>query len=559
MKSQRTSLRSGIAEISAFLGRTVESVEKTPLSLSGFAATFTAIIVIRLLVENGINGFPSEGTDYVLYEASHTFLFFLFSFLLFLPIMRLAGASSWKRAANLLLVGFLIIWTPPVIDKAIFGDHAFWSFYELDGLPGLLSRFFRFFGDSPDIGITYGVRIEVALMSIGLGSYSFFRSRNVLRSIGILLLSYSVFFILGTFPSYIAIPALAARKGLLGVNGNDIAGFMLFPKRFLGTADIDPRMALGFRMSLVYAIFSVLSVGAFLFHSSKRIFLALLRNVRWPQVFWHTGLLLLGGGLAIVYAGGGMSPGLFEVLSGIVMIIAVTSAWLASVVGNDIADRRIDAITNPKRPIQTRDIPLPLYRDIGILFFATSILLSAIVSLKAALLLVAYQAVAWIYSMPPLRLKRIPFVATTLSAVAGMIILFAGYATLSPVPDLSPIPFSLLLFLFLCYTVTIPLKDFKDIEGDRADGIRTIPVIFGEKRARSAVGSALFLCYVLSPIALRDAGLLLPSFLFGSLAFLSVRRAGKDSLGFGTLRALPAWNMFLVIVYGFVALLFLFS
>lgn len=537
----------------------LESIETASLSLAGFTTAFFSIIFVRLLVENGTNLFASEPLNYVLYEFSHTFLFFLFAFLLFLPVARLAGASSWSRATNLLLVGFLIIWSPPIIDKIVFGDQAFWSFYELDGLSGLFSRFFHFFGDSPDIGITYGVRTEVAFMSVGLGLYALLRSRKVFKAIGICLLSYIVFFILGTFPSYVAIAALASRDGLWNVSGADIAGFMLSPKRFFGAEMVDPRMSLSIRMSLVYAILSVLSVGLFLFRVFKTIFLSLLHNVRWPQVIWHGGLLFLGGCLAMIYAGAEPDFRLFEILSVIVMIIAVESAWFASVIGNDLSDRRIDEITNPKRPLPCRSVPEQLYRTIGILFFIVSVLFSAIVSIKAMMFLLVYQSIAWIYSMPPLRLKRIPIVATALSAAAGISVLFAGYTVLSPVETISPIPFSLLAFLFVCYAATLPLKDFKDIEGDRQDGVLTIPVLLGEEFSRFLIGAALFSCYVVSPIALHDAGLFLPAFLFGSIAFLSVRRSGKPGSRWGSIRALPAWNMLFIILYGLCVTLILLS
>lgn len=557
MKNRTPRLRPMVTSFKRSLLAITETVETAPLSLGGFTMTFFAVILVRLLVESATNLFVSQPLGYCLYEFSHTFLFFLFSFLLFLPIVRLAGATSWSRAVNVLLVGFLVIWTPPVIDKIIFGDQAFWSFYQFDGLPALASDYFRFFGGSPNIGITYGVRIEVALMSVGLGLYALVRSRKPLKALGIALLSYTAFFVLGTFPSYVAIAALASHKGILNVTGADIAGYMISPRRFFGTEIADPRMSLGLRMSFIYAILSVLQVGAFLFAYSKKTFVTLLQNVRWPQTIWHGGLLFLGGGLAMLYAGADPDFGLFEILSVIVMIAAVESAWLASIIGNDLSDRAIDAETNPDRPLVRHTVPESLYRQIGISFFIVSILFSSIVNLKAALFLFAYQAIAWAYSMPPLRLKRIPIVATALSAAAGITVLLAGYAVLSPINDLAPVPFSLLSFLFVCYAVTIPLKDFKDIEGDRKDGVRTIPVILGAERARTLIGSALFACYVASPVVLHEVGLLVPSVLFGSLAFLTVRRAGRKQAYWSSFRALPAWNMLLVTVYGIITALIL--
>ncbi|NTW89421.1 MAG: UbiA family prenyltransferase [Candidatus Moranbacteria bacterium] len=557
--SNKSTLRRALKRLNKAITDLFEAIEAAPLTLGGFATAFFAIIIVRILIELGTNLFGSEPLNYMLYEFSHTFLFFLFAFLLFLPVARLAGATSWSRATNLLLAGFLIIWTPPIIDKMIFGDQAFWSFYQLDGLSGLFSGFFHFFGGRPDIGITYGVRFEVAAMSIALGLYSLFRTRKPLRSVGIVFLSYLVFYILGTFPSYIAIGALASRQGLFHVTGADIAGYMLSTKKFFGMEMADPRMSLGYRMSLVYAILSVLSVGILLFHSFRKTFLALLGNVRWPQVFWHGGLLLLGGCLAMIYAGAEPDFRLFEILSVIVMVIAVESAWLASVIGNDLTDRHIDAITNPSRPLPVRSISEYRYRHIGILFFFTSILFSSIVSIKSMLFLLAYQAIAWIYSMPPLRLKRIPVVATALSAAAGIAVMLAGYSVIAPVPTISPVPLPLLAFLFVCYAATIPLKDFKDMKGDRQDGVFTIPVILGEEKARLFLGSVLFACYVGSPIALHDAGLFLPAFLFGSLAFMSIRRAGKKSSRWGSFRSLPAWNMLFIALYGICVALILLS
>jgi len=550
MRKKRHLIRSAIRKTKRLLSGAIEAVETTPISLGGFTATFFAIILVRLLIENGTVLYTSGPPSYVLYEFSHTFLFFLLSFLVFLPVIRLAGATSWQRGVNLLLVGFLIVWTPPIIDRLIFGNEAFWSFYQFDGLQALFSDFFHFFGGSPSMGITYGVRTEVAIMSIGLGLYALFCSRKPPRAAGIALLAYTVFFILGTFPSYVAIVALAPHKGLLGVTAADIAGFMLTPKRFFGSDIGDIRMSLGYRMSLVYAILSVLAVGVFLFQSSRKVFLALLRNVRWPQVFWHGGLLFLGGGLAILYAGAEPDFGLFEILAIIVMIIAVESAWLASVVGNDLSDRHIDAFTNPTRPIPKQTFPETLYRQIGILFFTTSILFSALVNIKATLFLLAYQGIAWIYSMSPLRLKRVPILATVLSAAAGITVLLAGYSVLSPDPTIKSIPSPLLAFLFVGYAATLPLKDFKDIEGDREDGVFTIPVLLGEERSRLLIGTALFSCYIASPVVLHEVGLLVPSLLFGSLAFLSVRRANRKNSRWGSFRSLPAWNMLFVFLYG---------
>ncbi|MEI6650618.1 MAG: UbiA family prenyltransferase [Candidatus Moraniibacteriota bacterium] len=535
----------------------IETVESAPFSLGSFVISFTALIIVRLLIESGIGGFSTESLPFLFSEFSHTFLFFLFSFLLFLPLARLAGASSWSRAANLLLFGFLIIWTPPIIDKLIFGDRMFWSFYALDGLQGLFFRFFQFFGGSPNLGITYGVRVEVAVMSIGLGLYAYIRSKKGAKAIGIAFLSYVLFFILGTFPSFVAIIALAPSRGLFGISELDVVGFMLTPRTFLGKEMVDPRMSLGIRMSIVYALLASITMGGLLYRMSKKTFLALLGNVRWPQIFWHGGLFFLGGGLALLYTAVAVRFDFFEVLGLFLLLSSVICAWLSSVIVNDLADRSIDALTNAKRPLPANVISMTLYRTIGILFFSASLLFAGIVSLKAVLLLLAYQAIAYLYSATPYRLKRVPFVATVLSAIAGILVLLIGFFAISPSADSLPIPLTLLAFLTIAYAVTIPLKDFKDIKGDRADGVYTIPVILGVGNARAIIGSTLFLCYAASPLILHEPRLILPAIVFGALAFLSVARARDIAQGKDSFRALPAWNMLFILLYGCIVTLFL--
>lgn len=535
-----------------------ESIESSPLSLSRFVLAFLSLILVRLLIEGGTNAFASESVTYMFYEFTHTFLFFLFAFLVFLPIVRLAGAASWTHAANLLLFGFLIIWTPPIIDKLIFGSEPFWSFYELDSLRGLLFQFFTFFDDTPRIGITYGVRAEVTIMTIALGLYAFLKSRKVFRSAGIAFLAYAVFFVLGTFPSWVAIPVIGVEKGIFSVTELDVVGQMLSPENIFGRSVADPRMSLGAKMSIIYALLSTLVIGIFLFVSSRKIFIALLKNSRMPQMIWHGGLLFLGGGLAMIYIGAHPDFDFFEILSIILLVVAVESAWLASVVGNDITDRRIDEKTNATRPLPTGDIQTGLYAEIGGLFFFFSILFSAIVSWKAMLLILAYQGLAWVYSMPPLRLKRVPVLATMLAAAAGLTVLIIGFSVIAPEATITSLPLPLLFFLFIAYAVTLPIKDFKDIEGDRADGVLTIPVLFGVERARLIIGSALFIVYMASPVVLHESALIVPAILFGSLSFWSIVRSERVKKSWGTFRTLPGWNMLFITLYGiFVTLILL--
>ncbi|MFZ1720576.1 MAG: UbiA family prenyltransferase [Candidatus Moraniibacteriota bacterium] len=537
------------------LTRAIHSIEKNEISYGLFLCAFISLIFLRLLIENTVGGFPTRPFLYFFFEFSHTFLFFLFSFLLFLPLLSHFAKSSIKSAANILLFGFLIILTPPLLDWYISGGTGYWSFYEFDGIRGLIARFFSFFGSTPEIGVTYGVRIEVALSVLLFAVYIFLKTRDASRALLGGIASYAVFFILGTFPSYITIAVLGFSKGFLSVTETDVAGLFLSPNNIFFRSLIDPVSALNFKMSLVYGLLLILTIGLFLLYSNKKIFLALYHNVRFPQVFYHGGLALLGIASAFFFIHLPFRPSFFEVLALLSLIASVISAWIASVIVNDLSDQNIDAMTNPTRPLPTNTIDPKNYTAIGISFFIASLILAGIISFKVLMLLLCYQAIAWVYSAPPFRLKRFPGIATLCAACASILILLSGFFLVAP-DQLEALPRPLLFFLLIAYTFVLPIKDFKDIEGDRADGVFTLPVLLGAERAKLLIGGIIFLLFIGSVFILNAPKLILPAFIFGTLTFWLIQKSSHDHLFF-SFRSLPAWMISLIILYGFLSLFLL--
>jgi len=533
--------------------KAISFIEKNELSYSSFLSAFFALIFLRLLVENMVGGFPTRSFPYFFFEFSHTFLFFLFSFLLFLPLLSHFARSSVKATTNILLFGFLIILTPPLIDWYISGGAGYWSFYEFDGIRGLIARFFTFFGSTPEIGVTYGVRIEVALSVLLFALYIFLKTRDVLRTLLGSIASYTLFFILGTFPSYVTIVIEGFSKGFLAVTDTDVASLFLSPNNIFLRSLIDPISALNFKMSLVYGLTLILTVGIFLFFSQKKIFLALFHNVRFPQVIYHGGLALLGVVSAFFFVPLPFDPSFFDILSILVLIASAISAWIASVIANDLNDQNIDSLTNPNRPLPTNAIDPKTYQAIGISFFLASVILAGIISFKILLLLVCYQAIAWVYSVPPFRLKRFPLLATFSAACASILILLSGFFLVAP-DILEAFPKALLFFLLIGYTFLLPIKDFKDIKGDSADGVFTIPVILGETWAKLSISGIAFLLFIGSVFILHASKLMIPAFLFGSLAFWLLQKSSIDHPVF-PYRQLAGWFIALTSLYGLIVVL----
>lgn len=257
---------------------------------------------------------------------------------------------------------------------------------------------------------------------------------------------------------------------------------------------------------------------------------AFVANWRFPQLLYHAGLVLVGAGIGILYAIPGWKFNLGDILRIGTIVLGVWCAWISSVVVNDVVDLRIDRISNPDRPLPRNIFSANEYLALGAIFFFFSLLLVGIVGWTFFFLIFLYQAVAFIYSAWPFRLKRFPFVGTFVSALASILLVFSGFIVLSPDRSLAFFPWPIAFFLVLGYTLSLPVKDFKDIDGDAANGVWTIPVVFGAEWGKVAVGSGIFFSFMLSVLVLGDFRLFWPAFGCGSFAFAAVLNMKKPAL-----------------------------
>ncbi|MHA1267593.1 MAG: UbiA family prenyltransferase [Candidatus Helarchaeota archaeon] len=200
--------------------------------------------------------------------------------------------------------------------------------------------------------------------------------------------------------------------------------------------------------------------------------------------------------------------------------ITFTLGWCFAVGINDYYDIEIDRVINPTRPLITEQLSL---RDVKIFFIISGTtalifsILTDILNLKFGITLLTgiYLLLGIFYSMPPIRIKQRTFLS---SAVIGLVtaecILVGGFLTM--------ITFQGILYATLLgfmVTFVSAAKDLKDIEGDRAAGIPTIPTKYPEKAAlifqiiNVCSYSSLFILYLFQPLPWYF-GLILLSIIF---------------------------------------------
>ena len=501
------------------LQKFLQKIESYPLTLTGWLTVFSVIIALRMLGENLLNGFADKSLSFFIGSALAAWLFFAFSYLIVLIFLTFWLKEAIKKVANVLLWGFLLAIFPPIIDKVWCGQNFCWSFYAFDSLNGLLIRFFAFFGNNAAIGITYGVRVEVALATLFVMIYAYIKQKKAIKAFLAGLFTYIILFVLGSFPSWLAYLYFLPKKGLFSVQSFDIAGLFLTPVSYFSITETDFVNALNVKMNLIYAYLLVFVVIFFFWLYFRDKFWPVMKNIRWVQIFIHAGLIATGAGLGAFYFPNNLNINVFSFFAISNLILAAIFAWLASVFLNDQVDLEIDKMTNKQRPLATGVLTSEDYRQLFWICFVFSLILAITVGAKFFLVLLVYQAIGWIYSAWPFRIKRFPIVASFLSSLALALLFMSGFMLLSDGQNITRFPHQVFWLLILAFTISLPIKDLKDIEGDRSDDVWTIPVLLGETWARFAIGLGIFISYALSVIWLNAKILFLPAMILGALSF----------------------------------------
>ena len=207
---------------------------------------------------------------------------------------------------------------------------------------------------------------------------------------------------------------------------------------------------------------------------SPRAVLELLKPITWFPPMWAFGCGVVSSGQPV----GSRWP---LVVTGVALAGPLVCAMSQAV--NDWCDRHVDAINEPHRPIPSGRIPGQWGLFIAIAWTVLSLAVAAMLGPVVVAATIVGVVLAWIYSAPPLRLKRngwwgnaaVGISYEGLAWVTGAAVMTAG------VP---PWPVFIVAALYSTGAHGImTLNDFKSIEGDRHMGLGSLPVRLGPERA----------------------------------------------------------------------------
>jgi len=170
---------------------------------------------------------------------------------------------------------------------------------------------------------------------------------------------------------------------------------------------------------------------------------------------------------------------------------------------NQIYDLDIDRVNKPKRPLPSGRMTMGEAWGFTIVTFLLAWLLAWLadpIGRRECFWIVIFTSVlCWVYSAPPLWTKRRGMLANlTIAIPRGVLLKVAGWSTVKTIVGLEPWYIGAIFGSFLLGAAST--KDFADIEGDKAGGCQTLPILYGVKRAAWMIAPFFVLPFFLIPI-----------------------------------------------------------
>lgn len=178
---------------------------------------------------------------------------------------------------------------------------------------------------------------------------------------------------------------------------------------------------------------------------------------------------------------------------------------------NDWFDRHVDAINEPNRPIPSGRVGGRWGLIIAIGWTMLSLVVAAITGKWVFIATVFGLACAWAYSAPPFRFKTSGWIGPAVVALTYEgLSWFTGAAVME-----GALPSAHVLAVLALYSLgahgIMTLNDFKAVEGDRATGLRSLPVVLGERPAALLASAVMALPQAIVVVLLQVWGLTIPA------------------------------------------------
>lgn len=443
----------------------MENLENSSVPPVYFALTFIFSITLRNFIEYFSTQTATWGGDISWLFYLHCYLFYISIAAAIVLLVRIATKEKVEKILRVILPLFFLLIIAPIVDLIVGQGEGFRMTYLSPGVHSdLLLRFFSIGGSYDQAGITPGQRVEIIIFLLIGFLYFFQKTKKIFASLFYTFFLYAIIFLFALLP-FIAHWIF----GYLGLKIISISDTLTALVVLAATT---------FGLALAYIEY-------------KRYFLVILSDARFSRIIYYCSIIAMGAALAA--RGSGVDISASTLLNLILALFGIFFGILFSIFMNNIADYDIDLISNPDRPLTKKNIEIGLYKKLAILFLFLSLFYTALVNFTVFSLTVLFIGNYFIYSMPPLRLKRITFFSKLTIAINSLAMALLGYFLIKGTLQNFP---AILYPLFLVgITATANFIDLKDYEGDKHANIKTLPVLLGQKVAKIAIGTSFLIAY----------------------------------------------------------------
>jgi 4-hydroxybenzoate polyprenyltransferase len=177
----------------------------------------------------------------------------------------------------------------------------------------------------------------------------------------------------------------------------------------------------------------------------------------------------------------------------LLFFLILAYAAVFAIATNNREDLEIDKISNPDRPLVRNTVDPKFYVRIAGISLLISFTIALLTDPVFFLAIFGISLIYYVYSCRPFKLKRYVLLAKFLIGVNSLIAAVCGFILSGG--ELSEFPLFWMLFILVPVSLMANFVDLKDTEGDKAAGIKTLPVLWGEPRAKTFIAVFTVIAY----------------------------------------------------------------
>lgn len=451
-------------------------------------------------------GLSTRVSEFSMMNIVSNSLWYLGLALLLILILYFAANQKIIKVAKLVLPGFIVLLSVSFFDTLLSLGIGFDQAYMLPGVhENILQRWITFSIPFSSYGVTPGMKIETFLVIISVFGYVFVKTSSILRSLISGFVVYSAVFFWGCMPFA-------------------IKGFVEF---FNIEYVLTPTLIVNFTLLLI------LIFGTIAYHLyNKKYIISILKDMDPFRVLHYLLMFVIGISIGLYAKNGSFSLNNSNLFQFIFAPAAIVFAGIFALVINGLADKKIDSISNPQRSLIDGTITVSHFIYIGIVSFFVAILYSVVLGHVTLLVILLLMGNYFIYSAPPLRLKRVPLFSKFFISLNSLILIMLGYYYITGTTNVH----YLTVVAFLGgFTVLINFIDLKDYDGDKKEGIKTIPTLIGLKKSKILFGAFFLIGFISFGLFFENMILLAIMIILGIIEFyLMMREPYQEKYVFGT-------------------------